>query len=358
MSSQPLDGFAQVGPQLAGSLLGGSLLGGSSTEVLEAHSETGITGRTRFGLPESIEIREVGPRDGLQAEQPIDVADRIRLIESLLGAGVTSMELCSFVSPKAVPAMAGAAEVLAAIGQPVGVRRAALVPNLRGAQLAVDAGVDEITATVSVSEVYSQKNVKMSVAESAASMLEICALSNEHGTPVDVIISFSFGSPYEGEIAPAVAVDLASRLLRGGAARVTFADTTGVATPARVADLMATIPVGWVNAVGMHFHDTRGTALVNAFAAMQLGVRRFDTAVGGLGGSPFANGAGGNLATEDLVHLCDDLGIGTGISLTRLLETSEFLSSLVGRPVPSRVSAHGPRTTRVSTVAGGSDAVV
>jgi hydroxymethylglutaryl-CoA lyase len=295
-------------------------------------------------FPQQITIREVGPRDGLQAEAPLAVGDRVRLIESLIAAGVSSIEVCSFVSPKAVPAMIGGAEVIAAVGVVPGVRRAALVPNLRGARAALEAGVDELTGTVSVSEAYSAKNVKMSVAESVSAMLEVCALATGSAVPVDVVLSFCFGSPYEGEIAPSSVVSVASSLLAGGATRVTFADTTGCATPARVGALMDAVPSSWVDSVGMHLHDTRGTALVNAYAAMQRGVARFDTSIGGLGGSPFANGAGGNLATEDLVHLCDDLGIHTRISLDRLLESSALVTALVGREVPSRIAAHGPRS--------------
>jgi hydroxymethylglutaryl-CoA lyase len=295
-------------------------------------------------LPSAVVIREVGPRDGLQAEAPIPVEARVQLIQSLVAAGVSSMEICSFVSPKAVPAMADAASVVAAVGVVPGVLRAALVPNLRGAQAALEAGVDELTGTVSVSEVYSAKNVKMSVAQSVVAMGEVCAFANAASIPVDVVLSFCFGSPYEGEIAPVEVIAVASALVSAGATRVTFADTTGCATPARVATLMAEVPDDWRGSVGMHFHDTRGTGLVNAYAAMQLGVARFDASVGGLGGSPFANGAGGNLATEDLVHLCDDLGVHTGISLERLLESSAMVASLIGRAVPSRVAAHGPRT--------------
>jgi hydroxymethylglutaryl-CoA lyase len=295
-------------------------------------------------LPSSITIREVGPRDGLQAESPISVESRVQLIQSLIAAGVQWVEVCSFVSPKAVPAMANAALVVTGVGVVPGVSRAALVPNLRGAQAALEVGVDEITGTVSVSEAYSAKNVKMSVAESVAAMSEVCALANSAFIPVDVVLSFCFGSPYEGEIAPADVVAVASSVLESGASRVTFADTTGCATPARVAALIEAVPDSWRGSVGMHFHDTRGTALVNAFAAMQLGVVRFDTSVGGLGGSPFANGAGGNLATEDLVHLCDDLGVTTGISLDRLLDSSALVASMIGREVPSRISAHGPRS--------------
>ena len=290
------------------------------------------------GFPSAVDVREVGPRDGLQAEEPIDVGDRVRLIEALLDAGVRHVEACSFVSPKAVPSMAGAAEVMAALPRRDGVVYAALVPNRKGAELALAAGVDELTVTVSASEAYSQKNVRMSVDESVAVAGEICALAGD--VPVDVVVSCAFGSPYEGELAPADVAALGTRLLDGGATRLTYADTTGMGTPRRVAELLASTGA----AVGLHLHETRGTALVNAYAALEAGVARFDTSVGGLGGSPFAAGAAGNLATEDLVHLLDDLGVDTGIELEALLEASSLVASLVGHAVPSRVAAAGPRT--------------
>ena len=296
------------------------------------------------GMLPSISIREVGPRDGLQSEAPISVADRVALISALIAAGVSSIEMCSFVSPKAVPSMAGGAEVLAAVGFTTGVRRVALVPNLRGAQMALAAGIDELTATVSASAKYSEKNVHMSVDASVSAAAEVCVLAASCGVPTDVVVSCAFGSPYEGEMDPAEIVTLGAKLLDGGAARLTFADTTGVATPARVTALLDGMPDRMRADVGLHLHDTRGTALVNAYAAMLAGVTRFDTAVGGLGGSPFAAGAGGNLATEDLVHLCDDLEISTGISLDLLLRASTLVAGLVGHIVPSRVAAHGPRT--------------
>jgi len=289
-----------------------------------------------------IAIREVGPRDGLQPETPVPVADRVALVTSLVAAGVRTVEVAAFVSPKAVPAMAGAADVVAALpaARP-GVTYVALVPNRRGAELALDAGLAALTFTVSASETYSQRNVGMSVDESLA---QVAAVRSVVGPAValDVVISCAFGSPYEGDIAPADVAALGRRAVDGGADALTYADTTGVATPRRVADLLAETGTD----VGFHLHDTRGTALVNAYAAMEAGVVRFDTAVGGLGGSPFAAGAGGNLATEDLVHLCDDLGVTTGVDLDRLLGVSAWVADLVGHVVPSRVAAAGPRTRR------------
>jgi hydroxymethylglutaryl-CoA lyase len=212
-----------------------------------------------------------------------------------------------------------------------------LVPNLKGRDLAVAVGVDHLTVTVSASPEYSRRNVHMSVEESLAQAEEIAA---SEGITVDVVISCAFGSPYEpydAGTSPAQLGRMVDRCRAAGAS-VTLADTTGVAGPKRVAEVLAVTGPD----VGAHFHDTRGTALLNAYAAMDLGVTRFDTAVGGLGGSPFASGAGGNLATEDLVHLCDGEGVATGIDLGGVLAASALVAKLIGRAVPSRVAAAGP----------------
>ena len=286
----------------------------------------------------SLQIREVGPRDGLQAESPVSVESRTQLVELLAGAGLREIEAASFVSPAAVPSMADAGAVMASIARDAGVRYIALVPNVRGAELAVAAGVDALTVTISASATYNEKNVRMTIDESVESVRGIRAVA---GTlEIDAVISCAFGSPYEGDIAPAAVGALGERLLDAGATSLTMADTTGMATPRRVRDLIDDVGP----AVGLHLHETRGTGLVNAYAAMELGVSRFDTSVGGLGGSPFAAGAAGNLATEDLVHLCDDLRVATGVDLERLLEVSAFVAGLVGHPVPSRIAAAGPRS--------------
>jgi hydroxymethylglutaryl-CoA lyase len=297
---------------------------------------TGVDGSPP--LPASIAIREVGPRDGLQPEAPVPVATRVELITALIAAGASIIEVAAFVSPKAVPAMAGAAEVIAALPRSPAVRRVALVPNVKGAELAAEAGVDALTLTVSASEAYSQRNVHMSVDESLAQVGAIRATVGDD-LAIDTVVSCAFGSPYEGNIAPASVASLGRRALEGGSTSVTYADTTGMATPRRVRDLLAETGTD----VGLHLHDTRGTALVNAYAALEAGVTRFDTAVGGLGGSPFAEGAGGNLATEDLVHLCDDLGVRTGFDLEALIAVSAQVAGVVGHPVPSRIAAAGPR---------------
>jgi hydroxymethylglutaryl-CoA lyase len=289
-------------------------------------------------LPASIDIREVGPRDGLQPEATVPVATRVELIMALIAAGASTIEVAAFVSPKAVPAMAGAAEVIAALPRAPAVRHVALVPNVKGAELAAGAGVDALTLTVSASEAYSQRNVHMSVDESLAQVGAIRAAVGDD-LPIDTVVSCAFGSPYEGDMAPGAVASLGRRALDGGSTSVTYADTTGMATPRRVGDVLAETGTD----VGLHLHDTRGTALVNAYAALLAGVTRFDTAVGGLGGSPFAAGAGGNLATEDLVHLCDDLGVRTGFDLEALLAVSSQVAGVVGHPVPSRIAAAGPR---------------
>jgi hydroxymethylglutaryl-CoA lyase len=289
------------------------------------------------GLPARVQLREVGPRDGLQGEAPLAAGDRAALIDALAAAGAVDIEATAFVSPRLVPAMAGAAEVLAAVGRRAGVRYWALVPNVRGAQMALAAGVDGLTVTVSASEEYSRRNVSRSVDESVLECGRIAALADR--VPVDAVISCSFGSPYEGDVAAAVVAALARRLAEGGATTLTLADTTGMATPRRVEEVLAATGPD----VGLHLHDTRGTALVNAYAALQAGVTRFDCALGGLGGSPFAPGAGGNLATEDAVYLLEDLGVATGIDLAALLDVSRRLSALVGHALPSRVAAAGER---------------
>lgn len=286
-----------------------------------------------WDLPETISIRDVGPRDGLQPEQPVRVADRVALITALVDAGLADVEAAAFVSPRAVPAMGGAADLFRALERDEHVRYWALVPNVKGAELAVEAGVDGLTVTVSASEAYSRRNLKMSVEESIAQIGPIAETAGSR--PVDVVISCAFGSPHGEDIGAFDVAAVVDSAQDAGATAITLADTTGVATPDRIADVIATTGVE----VRLHLHDTRGTALVNAFAAMTMGVAAFDTAVGGLGGSPFAEGAGGNLATEDLVHLCDGLGIDTGVDLDRMVRTAGTVSALIGRPVPSRITA-------------------
>ncbi len=290
--------------------------------------------------PTVVAIREVGARDGLQSEAPVPVADRVALVEALLAAGVTALEVGAFVSPKAVPAMAGSAEVFAAVPAADGVTRVALVPNARGAELAITAGADALTVTVSASATYNERNVRMGIDESVEAIAAICALAHAAGIPVDAVVSCAFGSPYEGDITAAAVHDLCERLLDGGADALTLADTTGMATPRLVEALLAVTGAD----VGLHLHDTRGTGLLNLYAGWQAGVARYDCSVGGLGGSPFAAGAAGNVATEAAVALFADLGVETGIDLDRLLDAAALAERLVGHELPSRLAYAGPRT--------------
>jgi len=298
-------------------------------------------------LPDAVVVRDVGPRDGLQPERPLDPADRVRLVEALVRAGVRRIEAVAFVSPNAVPAMAGAAEVMTAVPRLAGLRYAALVPNLRGAALALDASVDELTVTISLSEAYNQRNVRMSCAESVREIEQICAAAG--AVPVDAVISCAFGSPYEGDLPASEVGRLAARLRDSGCAAITCADTTGMATPRGIAEVVEVVGAD----IGLHLHETRGTALVCAYAALLLGVTRFDTSVGGLGGSPFATGAAGNLATEGLVAMLDDLGVHSGIDVDRMIDAAVLAGELVGRALPSPVAHAGPRTRLAGDPAGG-----
>jgi hydroxymethylglutaryl-CoA lyase len=293
-------------------------------------------------LPDHITIREVGPRDGLQAEAPLTVDQRVDFIDALLMAGVTHLEVAAFVSPTAVPSMSNAAEVVEEVGTPDGVTRAALVPNLRGAEMALASGIDELTVTVSASATYNQRNVRMTIDDSLDQIGALCRLASAAGVPVDAVISCAFGSPYEGDIDATEVSLLSERLRAHGAGNITLADTTGMATPRRIHDVLALTGTD----VGLHLHETRGTGLLNAYAGMLAGVRRFDTSVGGLGGSPFAAGAAGNVATEELVALCDDLGVHTGLGVELLIEAALLVEGFIGHHVPSRVAHAGPRSRR------------
>lgn len=296
----------------------------------------------------AIEIRDVGPRDGLQSEAPVAPARRAELAVALARAGVPHVEAVSFVSPRAVPSMAGAGEVVAALGAVDGVTWWALVPNARGAERALAAGMRHLTLTISASDGYSRKNVGRSTEEAIAGLDEIGRTAGDATLDVtlDTVISCAFGSPFGDVTDPgptARIVEHALAVLPG--TRITLADTTGTATPRRIARVLGALPPDAApgrHDLGLHLHDTRGTALANALAAIDLGVRRFDTATGGLGGSPFAPGAGGNLATEDLVLVLDDLGHRTGVDLDAVLRVAGALPELIGHPLPSRVSAAGP----------------
>ena len=298
-------------------------------------------------LPSRVTIREVGPRDGLQAEAPLPIEARVRLLDALSGCGLGKIEAVSFVSPRAVPAMAGVAEVWAAASRAPGVAYSALVPNRRGAEAAAEAGgFASLQAFLAASDGYNRRNLGKTVEESVADVAEVLEVGRDAGIPVEVSISSAFGDPVEGEVPPSRVVGLASRLTDLGAAGVSLGDTTGLATPTRVWEMAVAFADRLPGlALNLHFHDTRGTAMANALAALEVGVTELDASVGGLGGSPFAPGAGGNLATEDLVAMLEDMGVTTGIDLGALLSAARLAEELVGHPVPGRLLRAGPRTS-------------
>ena len=291
------------------------------------------------GLPARVVVREVGPRDGLQAEPPLPVEDRARLIEALSATGVPKIEAVSFVSPKAVPAMAEAAAVWASTRRVEGVRYSALVPNRRGAEAALEAGgFASLQAFVAASDGYNTRNVGKTVAESLTDVAEIVEVAGRAGVPVECSVSAAFGDPYEGDVPPERVAGVVARLVDAGCVGASLGDTTGVATPTRVWQVLDAVRRACPEvALNLHLHDTRGTAMANALAAMEAGVAELDASVGGLGGSPFAPGANGNLCTEDLVHMLAGMGIETGMDLERVLEAARLAESLVGHPLPGRM---------------------
>jgi hydroxymethylglutaryl-CoA lyase len=296
-------------------------------------------------LPIRVTIREVGPRDGLQSEKPLAVEARARLIDALSATGVPKIEAVSFVSPTAVPAMADAAEVWKRVHPAKEVAYSALVPNRRGAEVAAEAGgFTSLQAFVGAAEGYNRKNVGKSVAESVRDVAAVVAVARSAGLPVEVSISAAFGDPYEGDVPPERVLEVAERVLGVGAQSISLGDTTGMGTPTGVWDVVGLMRdrLGEVP-LNLHFHDTRGTAMANVLAALQIGVTEFDASIGGLGGSPFAPGANGNLATEDLAHMLMAMGREVGIDFDRLLEASRLAGELVGHPLSSQLSRVGPR---------------
>jgi hydroxymethylglutaryl-CoA lyase len=299
-------------------------------------------------LPSQISVREVGPRDGLQNEQPVPTRAKIELIDRLSGTGVQRIEAVSFVRPQAIPQMADAEEVWRGIERADQVRYSALVPNLRGAVRALDNGLTEIEAVVSASDTHNRKNVNRSTEESLDDIAEIIKLAHDRGATCQVIVSTAWGCPYEGDVPVQRVVAAASRAVADGADTVSFGDTTGMATPGRVQRLIGEFRSAQPDStLNLHFHNTRGTGLANVLAALQLGVADFDASIGGLGGCPYAPGATGNIATEELVHMVEDMGVGTGIDLDSLIDAAADAERIIGRQLPSQVLRAGPRSRTV-----------
>jgi hydroxymethylglutaryl-CoA lyase len=298
-------------------------------------------------LPTGVSLREVGPRDGLQNEPPVDTAGKIALLDALSVTGVRRIEAVSFVHPEAIPQMADAAEVWAGARRNPAVSYSALVPNVRGAERALAAGLTELEVVVSASDSHNRANINRSTVESLDGIAELVELVHGAGGTVEVIVSTSFGCPYEGDVPVARVVSVVDRAVAHGADRIAFGDTTGMGTPTRVTALVDAVRSRHPDLpLLLHFHNTRGTALANVLAALQLGITEFDASVGGLGGCPYAPGASGNLASEELVHMLEDMGIATGVDLEALLEAARLAERLVGRELPSAVLRAGPRTRR------------
>jgi hydroxymethylglutaryl-CoA lyase len=301
-------------------------------------------------MPRRISLREVGPRDGLQNEDPVPAADKIALIDRLAKTGVSRIEAVSFVRAEAIPQMADADEVWAAVIKEPAIRYSALAPNLRGARRALDAGFSEIEVVVSASDTHNRKNVNRGTAESLDDIATIIAEAHDRGATCQVIISTAWGCPYEGDVPVERVTWVAGRAVADGADSVSFGDTTGMATPRRVWDLVGAFRSRHPEVpLNLHFHNTRGTGLANVLAALEMGVDDFDASVGGLGGCPYAPGATGNIATEELVAMVEDMGVATGVDLEAMIGAAAEAERIVGRTLPSQVLRAGPRSRVISS---------
>ena len=288
-------------------------------------------------------IQEVSPRDGLQIEPVwVETADKISLINELSLCGFSRIEAGSFVSPKAIPALRDGEEVFQGIKRQAGVIYVALIPNLKGAQRAIQANADELNLVLSASQSHNQANMRMTREQSLAAFGEVVALARDSSVRLNGTVATTFGCPFEGHIDEDVVMRLVDAYLELGVQGITLADTTGMANPRQVYQLvqrlLGRLPA---SAITLHFHNTRGLGLSNVLAAYEAGARRFDASLGGLGGCPYAPGASGNICTEDLVNLCDEMGITTGVDLPQLLTLSRTLPSLLGHDLPGQVVKAG-----------------
>jgi hydroxymethylglutaryl-CoA lyase len=295
---------------------------------------------TSLSYPRRVKLVDVGPRDGLQNEkQAVPAAVKVELVHRLQAAGLTEIEVTSFVSPKWVPQMADNAEVMAGIQRKPGVRYAVLTPNLQGLEAALASRPDEIVVFGAASEAFSQKNINCSIAESIARFRPVVKAARDAGIAVRGAMSCTVGCPYEGEIAPERVDYLAGLMAEIGVQHVGVADTIGVGTPRKVQRaLEATLRHYDLDHISGHFHDTYGMAVANTLASLEMGIWNFDTSVAGLGGCPYAKGATGNVATEDVVYLLHGMGIETGIDLDKLIDAGQFISNFLGRKSHSRAA--------------------
>ncbi|HYH98701.1 hydroxymethylglutaryl-CoA lyase [Hyalangium sp.] len=315
------------------------------------HSSTRVGGWLG-SLPRRVDVYEVGPRDGLQNElRTLPTRDKARLIEALVASGEKRIEVTSFVSPKWIPQLADAEEVLRLVGKKPGVTFSALVPNLKGLVRAREAGLEEAAVFISASEAHSKKNINKTIAEALETSREVTAAATQAGMRVRGYLSTVWGCPYEGHVPVERVVDICRRLVDMGLYQLSLGDTIGVGTPRQTEEilvaLMKYIPV---EKLALHLHDTRGTALANALVGLSAGVTTFDASIGGLGGCPYAPGAAGNLATEDAVFMFHGMGVETGIHMDKLVEAGELAQQLIGRKLAGKFlqAALGEREKRAS----------
>ncbi|MEN7529975.1 MULTISPECIES: hydroxymethylglutaryl-CoA lyase [unclassified Cupriavidus] len=290
-------------------------------------------------IPQYVKIVEVGPRDGLQNEKAMVPADvKVALINQLTDAGFVNIEAASFVSPKWVPQMADGAEVMARIARRPGTLYSVLTPNMKGFEGAVAAGADEVVIFGAASEAFSQKNINCSIAESIARFEPVAAAAKEAGMRLRGSISCSLGCPYQGDVPVSAVVDVVRRMRELGCDEIDIADTIGVGTPTKVQEVMRAVSAEFaMDRLSGHFHDTYGQALSNILASLEVGIAIFHASVAGLGGCPYAKGATGNVATEDVLYMLHGMGLHTGIDLEAVVRTGDFISQSIGRPNSSRV---------------------
>jgi hydroxymethylglutaryl-CoA lyase len=291
-------------------------------------------------LPAHVSLVDVGPRDGLQNEaQPVGSDHKIELVHRLQDAGLRQVEVTSFVSPKWVPQMADNATVMAGIRRQPGVRYSVLTPNMKGFEGALAAKADEVVIFAAASEAFSQRNINCSIAESIERFRPVAEAAHAHGMTVRAAVSCALGCPYEGEVAIGKVAEVAQRLRDIGSDHIGIADTIGTGTAGRTRAVMeATLRHVPLAQLSGHFHDTYGQALTNIYACLEMGIHQFDTSIAGLGGCPYAKGATGNVATEDVVYLLHGLGIATGLDLDQLVDAGAHISNVLGRPPASRVA--------------------
>jgi hydroxymethylglutaryl-CoA lyase len=298
------------------------------------------------GIPDSVRIREVGPRDGFQNEpETIPTADKVRLIDMLASSGFERLEVTAFVRPDVIPQLADAEEVLASVSRPEGVAYSILIPNERGLEraLAHRDRFDEVNLFLSASETHNRKNVNRSIAESLEGIGAAVARAREEGLRCEGVIATSFGCPYEGEVPPERVFEIAERLAGFGCEEIGFGDTTGMANPRQVREFFAAARAR-LTAVELtaHFHNTRGQGLANVLAALEQGIDSFESSFGELGGCPVPPGSTGNISTEDLVSMLEEMGVSTGIDLAKLIEASRAAQEVLGRPLGAHVLKAGP----------------